>query len=291
MFIVLLEVIIMPATFSPLRYPGGKSQLFSYMKEFIEFNSFQDYTYVEPFAGGAGLALKLLYRNIVPKIVINDYDPAIYAVWHSCLNAPEEFCKLIRTTPLNVEEWIKQKEIYLAPEENSMLKLGFATLYLNRTNRSGIVTGGVLGGKDQNGKYKMDVRFNRQTLSRKVMDIFKHRDQITLTNYDAKYILSKDYDLGEKCFLNIDPPYVKKGEQLYRNFFSENDHRELARFIKCCNYPWVVTYDICDLVAEIYQEFRHSELDVRYSANVKRNAHEYIFFSNNTSIPDSIQIL
>ena len=281
----------MPATYSPLRYPGGKSQLFSYMEEFIKFNSFQDYTYVEPFAGGAGLALKLLYRGIVNRIMINDYDLAIYAMWYSCLNKPEEMCEMIRTVPLTIEEWNKQREIYLTPEENSLLDLGFATLYLNRTNRSGIVTGGVLGGKEQSGKYKMDVRFNRHTLTRKVMDIFEHKNQIDLTNFDAKYILSGDYKLGEKCFLNIDPPYVKKGEKLYRNFFSENDHRELAKLIACCNHPWVVTYDICDLVAEIYQAFRRSELDVRYSANIKRNAHEYIFFSNNTAIPDSIQLV
>lgn len=281
----------MPATFSPLRYPGGKSQLFSYMKEFIEYNSFQNRTYVEPFAGGAGLALKLLYRGIVPKIVINDYDPAIYAMWYACLNMSDELCEMIRSASLTIEEWTKQKEIYSAQEEKSLLELGFATLYLNRTNRSGIIKGGVLGGKDQSGNYKIDVRFNKETLSKKVLDIASHRNKIILTNYDAKYILSKDYDLGEMCFLNIDPPYVTKGKQLYRNYFSEKDHRELSKLIKNCNHPWVVTYDICDLVAQIYQEYRHSELNIRYSANIKRNAQEYIFFSNEVSIPPSIQLL
>lgn len=282
---------MVPSTFSPLRYPGGKSQLFLYMKEFLEYNSFQEYTYIEPFAGGAGLALKLLYQGTVPRIVINDYDPAIYAMWHSCINAPDELCKLINTTPLTIDEWMTQKSIYLDPKNYSLLEVGFATLYLNRTNRSGIVTGGVLGGKAQTGKYKMDVRFNRQTLSKKIRDIAQHKNQIMVTNYDAKYILSSEYDLGEKCFLNIDPPYVTKGEQLYRNSFSSKDHRELAELIKNCEHPWVVTYDICDLVAEIYQEYRHSELNVRYSANIKRNAQEYIFFSHNSLIPESILLI
>lgn len=281
----------MPATVSPLRYPGGKSQLFSYVKELIEFNSLQDHTYVEPFAGGAGLALKLLYRNVVPRIVINDYDLAIYSVWHSCLNTPDDICKLVEETPISIEEWKKQKQIYSNPAEHSMLEVGFATLYLNRTNHSGIIKGGVLGGKAQTGGCKMDVRFNRQTLVKKITEIAKHRDCITLTNFDAKHILSKDYNLGEKCFLNIDPPYVKNGKQLYRTYFTETDHWTLAQLIKDCRFPWIVTYDICDLVTQIYSDYRYSQLGVQYSANVKRNAHEYIFFSDNLLIPPSVCLL
>lgn len=282
----------MPITESVLRYPGGKSQLYTRVKSLLELNAFCTRTYVEPFAGGAGLALKLLYNNVVPNIVINDYDPAIYAVWHACLYSPNELKKLIRTTPLTVAEWDRQKGIYCAPEKHSTLELGFATLYLNRTNKSGIIEGGVLGKRDQSGKYKMSARFNRDTLCEKVSRIASYRDKIVLLNFDAKDLLADlDNIIGGQIFLNIDPPYVKKGAELYRNYFDEEDHSALSSIISLCTCPWIVTYDVCDLVRKLYGEYRCSKINVRYSVNTKRNANEYIFFSNDINLPSDIVLL
>lgn len=282
----------MPATESILRYPGGKSQLFATVKTLIELNAFGDCTYVEPFAGGAGLALKLLYNNVVPRIVINDFDPAIYAVWHACLCQPDELAELIRTTPFTIDEWDRQKAIYSAPSGHSTLELGFATLYLNRTNRSGIIEGSVLGKRDQSGNYKMSARFNQDTLCTKVSRIASHRDKIVLLNLDAKDLLvNLDNVIGDRVFLNIDPPYVTKGAELYRNFFQKEDHSTLSRTISLCANPWIVTYDVCNLVRELYREYRCSKINVRYSANVKRNANEYMFFSDDIRIPPEIVLL
>lgn len=281
-----------PATESILRYPGGKSQLYAAVKALVEFNSFRNRTYVEPFAGGAGLALKLLYNNVVPNIVINDFDPAIYAVWYACLNEPNELKQLINTTPLTINEWDRQKAIYLTPNEHSLLELGFATLYLNRTNKSGIIEGGVLGKRDQSGPYKMSARFNRDTLCKKISRIASHRDNILLFNLDAKKFLSDlDNIIGTPTFLNIDPPYVKKGAALYHNFFREKDHRELSHIISLCSCPWIVTYDMCDFVHELYEGYRCSKIDVHYSANIKRNANEYMFFSNELRLSPDIVLL
>lgn len=276
----------MPSTFSPFRYPGGKSQLYSFVKKIIEVNSYRGCIYVEPFAGGAALALKLLFNGVVSKIVINDLDKAIYAVWYSCLNRPKELINLINTTPLSIQEWDKQRSIYLSPGSHSLIELGFATLYLNRTNRSGIIKGGILGGRAQTGVYKIDARFNRETLSQKIEKIYAHRNDICISNLDAKDVIAS-YNLvsNSHIFFNIDPPYVKKGQNLYNNYFCNQDHRNLAEKIYLCAHPWIVTYDICDLVSELYSSYRSDILDVRYSANKKSLANEYIFFSDDLIIP------
>lgn len=281
----------MPATNTPLRYPGGKTQLYSYVKNILEYNSMQKYTYVEPFAGGAGLALKLLYNNVVPRIIINDFDPAIYAFWYSCLHSPNELKTLINSAQLTTEEWDNQKSIYRSQNGHSLLELGFATLFLNRTNISGIVTGGILGGKKQTGSSKMDARFNKKALCTKIDDVFAHRDAISLYNLDASDLILDRTILENNCFLNIDPPYVSKGAQLYRNHYNEHDHLKLSKIVAKCSHPWIVTYDICDLVKDAYCNCRTSKLDVRYCANIKRTANEYIFFSDNLLIPENIKLI
>lgn len=279
----------MSTTVSPLRYPGGKTQLYTYVKDLLEYNSLRNYTYVEPFAGGAGLALKLLYNGIVPQIVINDLDPAIYAVWFSCLHHPDEFIERIKTVPITVAEWDKQKKIYSSQEEISLLDLGFSTLFLNRTNVSGIVGGGVLGGRKQAGSSKIDARFNRDTLVRKVTKIYEYRHQISLYHLDAKDLIRQE-NSHNRVFYNIDPPYVIKGSKLYRNYFSLEDHQSLSVLVSQCFHPWIVTYDVCELAKGLYQNYRYSRLDIRYSANIKRNANEYIFFSNKLRLPNTIML-
>jgi len=249
----------------------------------------QTYTYVEPFAGGAGLALKLLFNADVPRIIINDFDPAIYAMWYCCLNLPDELIALVKNAELSIKEWDIQKGIYESPDTHSTLELGFSTLFLNRTNISGIVSGGVLGGRDQSGTWKMDVRFNKETLSRKIRKIYQHRNQILLYNCDALTFID-ELNSQTSLFLNIDPPYVEKGAQLYRNYYETADHQRLSQTISRSPHPWIVTYDVCDLVKTLYRDYRCSKLDVRYSANIKRNANEYIFFSNSLDLPDSISL-
>ena len=279
----------MPNTYSPLRYPGGKTKFYAYVKELLAQNELIGQTYIEPFAGGAGLALKLLLNDDVSRIVVNDLDPAIYAFWYSVLNYTEELCSRIDKVPLTLDEWNKQRAIYSLQNENNLLDLGFATFFLNRTNVSGVVKGGPIGGQEQNGEYKLDARFNRGALSKKIKDIAARRKQIVLLHQDAKQLLQPE-QLRKyyKVFLNLDPPYVKKGAQLYKNAFSENDHRELFELISRCRRKWIVTYDICPLVAELYSPFRSSYLDVTYSIKGSKKAQEYIFFSDNLVLPDSI---
>lgn len=279
----------MPQTYSPLRYPGGKSQCYNYIREILSCNNLIGKTYVEPFAGGAGLALKLLLLGDVSRIIINDYDPAIYAFWYSVLNNSAGMCELIENATLSVEEWERQRRVYLEHDLDNILDLGFATLYLNRTNKSGIIKGGLIGGKAQDKKDGIDARFNKAVLIQKINTIVAHREQIFLFNMDAKdLLLSAELRKFHKTFVNFDPPYVKKGAQLYKNAFREADHKELCNLIKKCRRKWVVTYDVCPLVSELYHSYRSSYLDVTYSVQESKKAKEYIFFSHSLELPPQI---
>ena len=281
----------MPSTYSPLRYPGGKTKFYAYVKELLENNGLIGETYIEPFAGGAGLALKLLLKNDVSRIVINDLDPAIYSFWYSVLNEAPEFCDRIANIELTLEEWKRQRAIYLLQDTTRPLELGFATFFLNRTNVSGVVNGGIIGGQEQTGKYKLDARFNRDTLSEKILKISEQRSRIVLFNQDAKELLSpQQLRKFYKVFINLDPPYVKKGAQLYKNAFSDEDHRELSELVSGCRRKWIVTYDICPLVADLYRSYRSSYLDVTYSIQSSKKAQEYIFFSDNLILPENIKL-
>lgn len=281
----------MPLTPSPLRYPGGKTKLYKYIKSLIEHNEMIGETYIEPFAGGSGLALKLLFNNDVKRIVINDLDPAIYAFWYCILNNSDQMCHFVETVPLTVDEWDKQHDIYVNQQNYTQLELAQAVLFLNRTNVSGVITGGVIGKRDQTGTYKIDARFKRDDLVKKIREIAALSNRIDLYNLDAIDFLQKELKHYYKVFINFDPPYVIKGGQLYKNSFTEEDHKTLRDQIAKCNRKWIVTYDVCDLVSNLYAKFRGSTIDIYYSANGAKKAKEYIFFSDNLNIPDDINLI
>ncbi len=281
----------MSVTLSPLRYPGGKTKFYPYIKALLEKNDLLGQTYIEPFAGGAGLALKLLLNDDVKRIIINDFDVSIYSFWYAILNQTDAFCDLIMKTQITPDEWKCQREIYWRQDIRDTLTLGFATFFLNRTNVSGVIKGGIIGGLDQKGVNSIDARFNKENLVDKIRNISIRKEQIHILNLDAQELLdNRELRRFYKVFINFDPPYVKKGAKLYKNSFTEDDHRKLARLIAGCGRKWMVTYDVCPLIAEIYSGFRRSYLDVTYSIQNNKKAKEYVFFSNNLILPDNIRV-
>ena len=277
----------MPATVTPVRYPGGKTKLYSFVQELLKVNDLLNGTYCEPFAGGAGLALKLLIKSDVSRIVINDADPAIYSVWDIILHEPDELCSFIKTAEVTVAEWENQKRIYNSQCGKPGKELAKATFYLNRTNISGVITGGMIGGKKQEGKFKIDARFNRNNLITKIYNIAALADKIDLYNYDViEFMDTVLSQLGNNTLVNFDPPYVKKGGLLYKNSFSETDHRLLRDKIAACQKKWIVTYDVCDFIKDLYNGFHGGLIDVYYSAKIIRKAQEYIFYSDDLVIPE-----
>ena len=279
----------MPCTPSPLRYPGGKTKLYKLVRSIIEENNLLHETYIEPFAGGAGLALKLLINNDVKRIVLNDLDPAIYAFWYCVLNHTEEMCQFVSEVDITIQEWDRQREVYLNQTEHSRVSVAKAVLFLNRTNVSGVIKGGVIGGREQEGAFKIDARFNRDELVRKIRKISSLSDRIDLYNLDAtEFISANILSRYYKVFINFDPPYVDKGGQLYKNSFTEEDHRHLRNCIAQCRRKWIVTYDVSELVKKLYEKFRGGTVDIYYSAKDVRKAKEYIFFSNNLTLPANL---
>lgn len=276
-------------TVSPLRYPGGKGLLYSRLRQIIRRNDLTSCNYVEPYAGGAGAALGLLVSGQVEKIVINDLDPAIYAFWRAVVDQPNEFSQLIRTVDLSVTEWEKQRELYKNAPRKDYFKLGFATFYLNRTNRSGMLNGGPIGGKDQMGSYKIDARFNRKTLMERVRLIGLHSNRITVTNLDGRDVIM-DYAQDEGTFIYADPPYFEKAGSLYMNAFEADDHLELALHLnKVEQAQWVLTYDNVPQVGELYNDRRSRLYSLNYSAHRVTKAQEIMVFSDFLAIPPEIE--
>ncbi len=267
-------------SYSPLRYPGGKSKLTAYVLETMRLNGLEGAAYVEPFAGGGAIAWYLLLNNHAHRVYINDLDPAIHAFWYSVLYRSKELCELIRSTPVTMDEWYKQRDIY-REKPSDFITLGFATFFLNRTNRSGIIKAGVIGGLEQNGSYKLDCRFNKERLIEQINAISNRRDDIRLTNLDATQFIEEYIpDIEGSAFINIDPPYYVKGKGLYQNFFEHDDHYRLYESIKRINHPWIVTYDDTPEICGIYAEYSPESFGLTYTAQTKCKGSEVIIHSS-----------
>lgn len=272
----------MPITDSPLRYPGGKTKIYAKVKEIMDSAiDRENRIYIEPYAGGAGLALKLLFKNDVEQIILNDLDYHIYCFWNICINETVDFCDMINNISVNLNEWKKQKDIYLNANQYTELEVGFATFFLNRCNVSGIINGGPIGGVEQTGKYKINARYNKENLIKKVQKIAQYKDRIKIYNMDAADFLNIIVPLyrRQNVFLNIDPPYVKKGPMLYKNSYTYEDHKYIAEQVKKLHTYWIVTYDACDLIKKLYGEFVLEDLELSYSAGKTKKGKEYIIYS------------
>ena len=269
-------------SYTPLRYPGGKSKLYNYMHTFINQYYEKPPTYAEAFAGGFGLGMKLLFKNAVPEVYINDLDICIYSFWKSIItpNSYQRFIKLMQDTPIDIENYLLQREIYRHPEIHSQLEIGFATFYLNRCNRSGILTANPIGGINQTGKYKMDCRFNKGRLLKLIEAIYNHRNQIHVTNLDAIEFLKQLDNRSANVLFNLDPPYVSAGPTLYKNNFSDNDHIALSNHVHHLKNHWIMTYDNHDLIRNCYKDYLIREYSIKYSLEDKRSEVELIIYDN-----------
>jgi len=242
-------------------------------------NNLTGCTYIEPFAGGAGLAMELLFRNEVSKVILNDIDKSIYSVWYSILNNTEEMINLISEIDLTLDNWYNQKKIQENKENATLLDLGFSTLFLNRTNRSGIIGAGPIGGKSQNGNYKLDCRFNKEDIISRILLIASRKSDIKFYNYDAIHFTNRIVSRQQKkTFVFFDPPYHEKGPGLYLNSFNDSDHRNLASKIKDIKQHWIVTYDNTDFIKSLYDEFNSTIYELNYSLQEKKTANEIMIY-------------
>ncbi len=264
---------------SPFRYPGGKAFLYKYLHGRISSLPERPRYYAEPFCGGAGSAVILLKLNAVDEIHLNDADPKVFSAWQAILENTDRFAQAIRDTPVDLETWHAYKKVVEGSSEPSF-ELGFATFFLNRTSRSGIVIGaGPIGGYDQKGNWKIDARFNREALVERVLWLGSVKDRIKLTQEDALTFLSKStkrLDLNRTLFF-VDPPYVTAGGRLYLNAMNEAKHIALSDLLQDGALPhWVLTYDDHPLIRELYSDRPIADLAVTYSLQKKRKEQEVL---------------
>lgn len=271
---------------SPLRYPGGKLKVVDYVKRLFEVNDLCDGTYIEPYAGGASVALSLLFSEYVGKIRINDIDRSIYAFWYSVLNETDALCRLITDTPVNMDVWYEQREVQARKQEVDLLELGFSTFYLNRTNRSGILSGGVIGGKNQDGNFKIDARFNKDDLIDRIESIAEYADRIDLTSMDAVALIKSIRRPSEKSLCYLDPPYYVKGRDLYLNYYNDDDHRAIAKVIKAYRGKWIISYDAVPFIKDMYKNYRQNEFYLNYSAGNPARGKEIMVYSDGLIVPE-----
>lgn len=285
---------IMAENYSPLRYPGGKAKLAPLIEYIIQNKTDKKInTYIEPFAGGAGVALNLLIDGIVNNIIINDYDKAIYSFWKSAIFETQKFLDKIDSAELTIDEWKKQREIYDTKNNKYSFELGFATFYLNRTNRSGILKAGPIGGYQQTGNYLIDARFNKEILKKKIERIAQFKRNIKIYNKDIRsfisLIITKNQD---NSFVYFDPPYFTKGKALYINYFLAKDHEEILNSIKSniTKCPWLMTYDNEPKIEKLYSEYLIKKYELMYSLANKGKSSELIIFADESLCPQNAEL-
>lgn len=273
--------------YSPLRYPGGKGKLARFIRAIVRENGLSDGRYVEPYAGGAAVAWELLITGIVRRVSINDISKPVFAFWHSVLNATDDLCRLIQDRPLSIEEWDNQKDIFRRPEEHDYLSLGFSFFFLNRTNRSGILNGGVIGGRKQTGTWKIDARFNRADLIFRIKKIASLKSRIELTQLDAIEFIKNNSDrFGNRTIIYIDPPYFEKGRFLYYDAYRAEDHALVSKAVnELEGLNWIVSYDDVRPIHDLYSKSPWLQYTLNYSARNVTRGREVMFFSPNLVVP------
>lgn len=275
-------------TFSPLRYPGGKNRIYAFVESMVKENGCVGGGYAEPYAGGAGVALRLLISGVVKDAYINDYDRAIYAFWWAVLNMTDELCQWIETVPITMETWDKCKEIQGSKATANLFDLAQSTLFLNRTNMSGIIKGGPIGGRAQTGTYKLNARFNRGSLIDKIQLIANYKDKIHIENLDALEFVE-----SLRCrnvFIYFDPPYFKKGHELYMNYYKEDDHVALKRCVEKSKKRWMLSYDEHDYILKLYSKYSTAVYTIAQSTS-NRIGKEILVFSSQVTFENSLHFL
>lgn len=279
----------MPVTLTPLRYPGGKTAIAPFLSAVMQVNEMRGVTYVEPYAGGAGAAISLLLNERVDRIRINDADRCVLAFWRAVLAHTQELIERIARVRVGISEWRRQKRVYLHPRDHSMLDVGFATFFLNRCNRSGILLkAGPIGGRKQTGKWKIGARFNKKALIAKVERIAAYTDRIDVSNLDALEFLALESNRedADRAFVYLDPPYYASGSDLYLNHYSHDDHQALAGYLSGdTGFRWIMSYDGAEPIRKMYAGMRVSRLNLRYSANEHKPASEVLICRHDLLMP------
>lgn len=260
---------------SPLRYPGGKLWLASYIERTLELNRIKPVLFVEPFAGGASIALTLLYKNKVNRIALIDRDPLVAAFWHTVFYDTDWLVEQIATLEVTLDQWQSLRVKRPEGRRDKALKC----LFLNRTNYSGIITraAGPIGGQRQESSYKIDCRFPRSTLISRVRVLGGFRDRVEFVwNCSWRKAIARISHLqcrgaltagAHEIFYYLDPPFFNKADRLYTHHFTAKDHWMLRASVTRIGSPWILSYDAAPTLGLLYgQGQTHNRIQIQYTA-------------------------
>uniref|UniRef100_A0AAU2A2X4 site-specific DNA-methyltransferase (adenine-specific) n=1 Tax=Streptomyces sp. NBC_00093 TaxID=2975649 RepID=A0AAU2A2X4_9ACTN len=277
---------------SPLRYPGGKARLAPYISHILARQRPRPHSYAEAFAGGAGAALRLLVDEEVDHIYINDLDPGISALWRCIFHETEQLARKVEHEEVSIDAWRHHSEIYRNPTRKSDIDLGFATFFLNRCNRSGILRARPIGGLEQDGKWKIDARFNREALASRIRKLGEYSNRVSLSELDARSFIRQLEPKSAEILLYVDPPYLVQGDRLYLDSLDQDDHKQLASLLKQTSLRWLLTYDADRRVTEeLYKGLRCVEFNILHTAQIQRMGAEYAIFGNELILPEVTGII
>jgi len=272
---------------SPLRYPGGKARVAPYIASLIRAQPHRPSVYAEPFAGGAGAALRLLVDEVVRSVRINDLSPGVAALWRSVFFDTEALASKVERATVTMEDWHRARSVFTEPDRHSSLALGFATLFLNRCNRSGILTARPIGGMTQQGAWKIDARFNRTDLADRIRFLGQYRRRVHVSEQDGRAFVRDLEPLGQEAFVYADPPYLVQGEDLYLDSLGYEDHSELAEALRTSRLPWMLTYDVSETITrDLYAGMRAAEFSIAHTAQTQHVGAEYVVFSDGLRVTD-----
>lgn len=275
---------------SPLRYPGGKNCIFNFVSKLYYENKILGSSYAEPYAGGSGLALRLLFEEYVDHIYINDLDRSIYSFWKAVTERSDEFCDWITRVDVTIDSWKYYKEVQRNYRCIDYYELAKSTFFLNRTNVSGVIKGGVIGGLKQEGSYKIYARFNKDDLIERIKKIASFSHRISVSNLDGVAFLKKIDSKSEDIFIYLDPPYYQKGADLYMNFYCKEDHQKLAKHVHKLKKRWMTSYDNHEFILNLYAERNKLVYKLSQGAS-NRIGDEVLIFSDKISFMNSIDKL
>jgi DNA adenine methylase len=240
---------------SPLRYPGGKSRAVDLIAKILP--DFQEFR--EPFVGGGSIFihLKQLFPN--RKFWINDLYTELYKFWQVSQTDLESVVKQVETWK---KEFQNGKELHKFLAENiasfNDLQTASTFFIFNRITFSGTTEAGGFS------QQAFEKRFTDSSIWR-LQQLENVLENVKITNFDYQNVIEPE---GENVLIYLDPPYFSatksalygKNGKLHKAF----DHQRFAETLKNCPHKWLITYDDCEFIRELFSFAEITSWDLMY---------------------------
>lgn len=245
---------------SPLRYPGAQRRLVPYIRSAIHYNDVEPTLFIEPFAGGASVAIQLLGEGTVEQIGLADKDKLVSAFWKVVFSEPEWLIDRVQEVEPSLELW-KALKTQVADGQLDLYQRAFACLYLNRTSFSGILHphAGPLGGYEQDSEHDIACRFSKDNIIDRIRRLGNLRNRVAFVwnkSWRGSITLIGDMQsrgsISDDVFYYLDPPFFNKSEKLYQHSFGSSDHAQLRNQLTLLDDNWLLSYDDCEKVWQYY---------------------------------------